>query len=156
MRKILFLLVCVFVAFGVAKAGIPDKKIVLKGHGSSVEYILADIVSLKFSNGDVFINMNDGTTASWSTENIGVMSIVYYEPSPETGIGETRFLPFSFSDGSLTIASDMPIQVFLSTVDGKILFGGSCNGELHLSLKNYPAGLYLLNADGVIYKIMNR
>ena len=156
MRKGLFLLVSLFIAGGVAKADIPDKKIVVKSRSGSAEYAIADIVSIKFGTGDVFINMSDGTTASWDTGSINAMSLVYCEPSPDTGIEETRLLPFSFSDGMLTVVSDVPVPVSLSTMDGKLLFGGSCCGELRLPVGNRPAGVYVLNVGGVIYKIMNR
>lgn len=111
---------------------------------------------MKFNNGDVFINMSDGSVTSWPTEEINAMLFIYFEPSPETGIKKAESSPFTISSGVLRVESSLFVPVILSTVDGKLLFKGYCSGELLLPLTLYPAGVYLLDINGTIYKIINR
>lgn len=145
-----------FVALLYATASVPDKKIVVKGSDGCAEYAVADIQSIKFSNGNVQLGMKDGSVATWVAESISVMSFLYYEPSQETGIDETAIYPFSMSAGALVVEVSSTAVVSLSTIDGKQLFNGSCNGELRLPLCKYPAGIYLLVINGRTYKLMLR
>lgn len=156
MKRLSLLLYFVLAACMDVAASVPDKKIVVKSSNGSVEYVVADIRSIKFSNGDLLINMNDGSVATWATDNINIMSFLYYEPSPETGIDEKTLSPFSISAGVLRVESVVPAQVSFSTVEGKLLFKGNCNGELQLPVSGYPAGIYILCINGTTYKIINR
>ena len=156
MRRIFCLLFCAASLPGLFALNLCDKKIVVKSSNGSAEYVVADIRSIKFSNGDLLINMNDGSVATWATDNINIMSFLYYEPSPETGIDEKTLSPFSISAGVLRVESVVPAQVSFSTVEGKLLFKGNCNGELQLPVSGYPAGIYILCINGTTYKIINR
>lgn len=102
------------------------------------------------------LNMNDGSVVNWAAGGIDMMSFLYYEPSPETGIGENCVQSFSILGGSIVITSSAPVKVTLTTIDGRSLFAGYCNGELRLPVQEYPAGVYLLSINGAIHKIMNR
>lgn len=156
MRRIFCLLFCAASLPGLFALNLCDKKIVVKSSNGSTEYVVSDIRSMKFNNGDVFINMNDGSVASWPANEINVMSFIYFEPSPETGIKKAESSPFTISSGVLRVESSLFVPVTLSTVDGKRLFKGYCCGELLLPLSLYPAGVYLLDINGTIYKIINR
>ena len=95
MKKRIVFLLLLAVAAGIAAASVPDKKIVVRNRQGSAEYAVADIMSLKFGNGDVYMNMNDGSVVNWAAGGIDMMSFLYYEPSPETGIGENCVQSFS-------------------------------------------------------------
>ena len=156
MKKRIVFLLLLAVAAGIAAASVPDKKIVVRSWQGYAEYAVADIMSLNFGNSDVYMNMNDGSVVSWAAGSIDVMSFLYYEPSPETGIGESCAQSFSILGGSIVITSSAPVKVTLTTIDGRSLFAGYCNGELRLPVQEYPAGVYLLSINGAIHKIMNR
>ena len=156
MKKRIVFLLLLAVAAGIAAASVPDKKIVVRSWQGYAEYAVADIMSLKFGNGDVYMNMNDGSVVSWAAGSIDVISFLYYEPSPETGIGESCAQSFSILGGSIVITSSAPVKVTLTAIDGRSLFAGYCNGELRLPVQEYPAGVYLLSINGAIHKIMNR
>ena len=156
MKKRIVFFLSLAVAAGIAAASVPDKKIVVRSQQGSAEYAVADIMSLKFGNGDVYMNMNDGSVVNWAAGGIDMMSFLYYEPSPETGIGENCVQSFSILGGFIVITSSAPVKVTLTTIDGRSLFAGYCNGELRLPVQEYPAGVYLLSINGAIHKIMNR
>ena len=111
MKKRIVFLLLLAVAAGIAAASVPDKKIVVRSRQGSAEYAVADIMSLKFGNGDVYMNMNDGSVVNWAAGGIDLMSFLYYESSPETCIGENCVQSFSILGGSIVITSSAPVKV---------------------------------------------
>lgn len=135
---------------------LPDKTIVIKSCNGSDEYAVSDILSIKFGSDNMVLGMKDGTVAGWPIDSIDVISFFYYESMPGTGLVEPLFQSFSLLNGTLVVEAQFPVFVSLSTIDGKLLYRGNCNGELQLPLIEYGAGLYLLVIDGRTYKITMR
>lgn len=135
---------------------LPDKTIVIKSCNGSDEYAVSDILSIKFGSDNMVLGMKDGTVAGWPIDSIDVISFFYYESMPGTGLVEPLFQSFSLLNGTLVVEAQFPVFVSLSTIDGKLLYSGNCNGELQLPLIEYGAGLYLLVIDGRTYKITMR
>lgn len=153
----LFLLL--FVVFAVSMSfadSLPDKTIVIKSCNGSDEYAVSDILSIKFGSDNMVLGMKDGTVAGWPIDSIDVISFFYYESISGTGLVEPLFQSFSLLNGTLVVEAQFPVFVSLSTIDGKLLYSGNCNGELQLPLIEYGAGLYLLVIDGRTYKITMR
>ena len=134
----------------------PDKTIVIKSCNGSDEYAVSDILSIKFGSDNMVLGMKDGTVAGWPIDSIDVISFFHYESMPGTGLVEPLFQSFSLLNGTLVVEAQFPVFVSLSTIDGKLLYSGNCNGELQLPLIEYGAGLYLLVIDGRTYKITMR
>lgn len=135
---------------------LPDKTIVIKSCTGSDEYAVSDILSIKFGSDNMVLGMKDGTVAGWPIDSIDVISFFHYESMPGTGLVEPLFQSFSLLNGTLVVEAQFPVFVSLSTIDGKLLYSGNCNGELQLPLIEYGAGLYLLVIDGRTYKITMR
>ena len=156
MKKVIGILFFLFIVGSSAGAHVPDKKIAVRSGAGVKEIAVREIGSIRFRGEEMLLNLKDGSAMSWIVDDVDVMTFLYTDPSDETGIGVCTAGDFTVSGGVLTIKGNGTLPVQLSTMDGKLLFGGSCNGSLHLPLGEYPAGVYLLNVNGTIHKIMNR
>lgn len=156
MRRILSLLLLAISFSGVVAAPVSDKKIVVKSSNGTTGYAVKSIRSMKFSNGDVVMNLKDGESVTWSSDAVGCMFFDYCEPSGETSVGGIAGQEFSFDGVVLVVRSVVPARVALSDVAGKEIVNAVCRGSLQLRLNDYPRGVYILNIDGSTYKIINR
>lgn len=155
MRKIVYLLLVALFAVDLSAASLPDKKIVVKTSGGETDYPVKSIKSIKFNDGTVVFNLVDGSSVEWSSDAVGCMLFDYYEPQPDTAVDAVVAADFSFSGGVLNVTASSA-EVSLTTVEGKVVFNGQCRGNLAVQLSAFPKGVYLLNIDGCIYKIVNR
>ncbi len=146
-----------FVLLGalLAFAATPDKRLVLKVAEGESCYPLKSIRCLKFSNGVMMLNMNDGSILEWNTGNIAVMYLEYYEGGgEETSIYDAALSsPFEF-DGEVLRAGAG--SVVLYTADGRVICSGDYKEGFSFDLASLPAGMYLFELNGKIFKIINR
>ena len=78
-----------------------------------------------------------------------------YDDLATTGIGcavpESSRLTLAFKDGKLLLLGSMrPEDVRIYDMNGSMVFGGMCRGEVNIS--DLPAGLYVAVSNGVAKK----
>ena len=145
-----------FIVGSSAGAHVPDKKIAVRSSAGVKEIAVREIGCIRFRGEEMLLNLKDGSAMSWIVDDVDVMTFLNTDPSDDTGVGVCTAGDITVSDGVLTIEGNGTLPVQLSTMEGKQLFNGSCNGSLQLPLGEYPTGVYLLNVNGTIHKIMNR
>ena len=140
---------------GVMASPVNDKKVVVKSADKSAEYAVKSVRSIKFSGGDIIMNFYDGVCVAWNSNAVDGMFFYYNEPD-ETLVNSLTEQDFTFNGGMLVVESAAPIDVTLSTVEGKVVVNTICKGSLSFDLGGYPQGIYILKINGSTYKIVNR
>lgn len=151
-RAFLLLFLCV----AASAHALCDKKIVVKGSGGNAEYALKSISSIRFSDGSIIMNLNDGSWIEWDSDSVGCMLFGNYEPSIETSANGIIKDNLSFNGNALFIESPAAVPVTLFTIEGKVLVHTTCRGSLSIALDGYPKGVYILDINGSTHKIVNR
>lgn len=136
-------------------AALPDKRLVLKVAEGESGYPLKSISCLKFSNGSMLLNMNDGSVLEWETDNVAALYLEYYEGGgEETSVNQSvNSSPFEIDGGVLRAAAGNAV---LYTADGRVICNGECNAGFVFRLDLLPAGVYLFEWNGKVFKIVNR
>ncbi|MBR4988551.1 MAG: hypothetical protein IKY85_01430 [Bacteroidaceae bacterium] len=156
MRKMLLGMLFVLL-FSVQAFSAADNGIVVKTVFGISSSSFAEIKCIRFEDGIMVLDMKDGSTKSYDTDNISLMTFGYVD-----GDGTTSILPFGIVascriEGSNLIINASSYQsVLLFTSDGKIVYGTSCCGECVIDMSRFAKGVYVLNVNGQVYKIVNR
>lgn len=155
MRILLSLLICFSL---VAKAeNNPTNLVVWAKDGTKVAYALAEKPKVTFTETELIITSN-GVEVKYDLEN---MARFTYEDNTATAItnlqtgnvsfklnGESLLFPALKANSTVSVYSLNGMLVFKKTV--------SQNGEYALPLSNLNAGVYMVNVNGLTYKIVKR
>ena len=156
MKKVLSGILFVLL-FSVQVFSSTDKGFVVKTVAGISSFPIGEIKCMCFKEGIMVLDMKDGSTKSYDTDNISLMTFGYVD-----GDGTTSILPFGIVvscriEGSNLIINASSYQsVLLFTSDGKIVYGTSCCGECVIDMSRFAKGVYVLNVNGQVYKIVNR
>ena len=157
MKKIfLLLLLPLFSMMAVADEAI-NSLVVWAKDGTKVAYALADKPKVTFTGTDLVITSN-GIEVNYALEN---MVRFTYEDFSQTGItnlkngeisfklnGEALLFPSLKANSTVSVYSANGTLVFKKTV--------SKDGEYSFPISNLKAGVYMVNVNGLTYKIVKR
>ena len=125
--------------------------------GTKVAYALAEQPKITFTETDLVITSN-GVEVNYTLEN---MARFTYESNDNTAITnlQTDESPFKLNGESLLFPSlKANTTVSIYSLDGTLVFKKTIrqNGEYALPLSNLIAGVYMVNVNGLTYKIMKK
>ena len=149
--------ILVVLLFSVQAFSAADKGIVVKTVSGISSSSFGDIRCMRFEGGIMVLDMKDGSTKSYDTDNVSLMTFGYVD-----GDSTTSILPFGIVAScriegcSLIINASSYQSVLLFTSAGKIVYGTSCCGECVIDMSQFARGIYVLNINGQVYKIVNR
>lgn len=156
-RKLL-LLFAAFFSLSVMADEAPTDLVVWAKDGTKVSYKLQDSPKITFMDDSLVISTNSVEV----NYELSQMARITYEKTDLTGIvnvnGE-KVNPFNFTGESLLFpASNADVIVKIYTADGKLVLGRNVRkgDSLAVSLGSLNRGVYLVNVNGVTYKIMKR
>ena len=125
--------------------------------GTQVAYALAEKPKVTFTETDLVITAN-GVEVNYTLEN---MARFTYEDNSATGITNLQTDESSFKlngESLLFPALKANSTVSLYTLNGTLVFKKTVrqNGEYAFPLSNLNAGVYMVNVNGLTYKIVKR
>jgi hypothetical protein len=131
--------------------------IVTLKNGAQTAFFLKDKPQVKFEGTDLKVT-SDAGNATFALAD--VLRFTYDKKDP-SGINETVIDPtgVSFKDDILVISQlKANATVSIYALDGKLLrqLTAQRSGTYRLNLSELPAGLYLVKADNITYKITKR
>ena len=125
--------------------------------GTQVAYALAEKPKVTFTETDLVITAN-GVEVNYTLEN---MARFTYEDNTATVITnlQTDESPFKLTGESLlfpALKANSTVSVY--SLNGTLVFKKTIrqNGEYAFPLSNLNAGVYMVNVNGLTYKIMKR
>lgn len=125
--------------------------------GTRVAYALAEQPKVTFTETDLVITAN-GVEVSYLLEN---MARFTYESNDNTAVInlQTDESPFKLDGESLlfpTLKANTTVSVY--SLNGTLVFKKTVrqNGEYALPLSNLIAGVYMVNVNGLTYKIIKK
>lgn len=134
-----------------------DKKIVVETANGTADFSLSEIRCVKFNDDIMSINMHDGSALSWNTDDVVCMRVDGEQGGNVTSIGNMPADAMFEKQGSCIVVRSASRQaLLLYSADGVLLYSSSFCGEEAIELSKYPRGVYILNVNGHIYKIINR
>ncbi len=156
MKRFLSLLLFIAVV-PIVFAALPDKELVVKSANGVVFCTLKNMRSITFNDGNMLVNMKDGSCFSWNTDWVNCITLKENESGQETGVADAvSSSSFVVKDNLLYVECATCARVQLCAIDGKIFFDDICSGSFSLDMSSLPAGIYILKLDCRIYKILNR
>ena len=152
------LLLSLLLGFSIfAKAENPTNLVVWAKDGTKVAYALTEKPKVTFTETDLVITAK-GVEVNYSLEN---MARFTYESNDESGIInlQTDESPFRLTGESLlfpALKANSTVSVY--SLNGALVFKKTVrqNGEYAFPLSNLSAGVYMINVNGLTYKIMKR
>jgi len=125
--------------------------------GTKVAYALAEKPKITFTETDLVITTN-GIEVNYALER---MARFTYEDGEETAIRDLKTGEVSFKqDGESLLFPNLKANSTISvlSLNGMLVFQKTVhrNGEYALPLSNLNAGVYLVNVNGLTYKIIKR
>lgn len=155
--KLLLSLLLGFSIFAKAENN-PTNLVVWAKDGTKVAYALAEKPKVTFTETDLVITAK-GVEVNYSLENMA--RFTYEEDNTTTAITnlQTGESPFKLNGESLlfpTLKANSTVSVY--SLNGALVFKKtvSQNGEYAFSLSNLNAGVYIVNVNGLTYKIVKR
>lgn len=125
--------------------------------GTKVGYALAKKPKITFTETDLIISYT-GEEISYSLAN---MDRFTYESNSESSIRniQTEEFPYKLNGESLlfpNLKANNTVSIY--TLDGSLVFMKTVrqNGEYAFPLSNLKAGVYMVNVNGLTYKIVKR
>lgn len=142
----------------IALADEPKSRLVVWAKdGTKVAYALAEKPKVTFTETDLVITAN-GVEVNYSLEN---MARLTYESNDASAIInlQTDESPFKLTGESLLfpdLKANSAVAVY--SLNGTLVFKKTIrqNGEYAFSLSNLNAGIYMVNVNGLSYKIVKR
>lgn len=154
--KLLLSLLLGFSIFAKAENN-PTNLVVWAKDGTKVAYALAEKPKVTFTETDLVITAK-GVEVNYSLEN---MARFTYESNDESAIInlQTDESPFKLTGESLlfpALKANSTVSVY--SLNGTLVFKKTVrqNGEYAFPLSNLNAGVYMVNVNGLTYKIVKR
>ena len=157
-NKLLFLLFCLSIVIKVEAASNPSNLVVWSKDGTIVAYKLAEKPRVTFTGSELIIT-SQGVEVIYLLENLA--RFTYEEDDVITAITnlQTEESPFKLNGETLLFpALKANSTVSIYSLNGTLVFKKSIcqNGEYAFPLSNLNAGVYLVNVNGLTYKITKR
>lgn len=140
-----------------AMANEPITKLVIWAKdGTKVAYALAEKPKITFTESELVVNTNNVEV----NYDLDKMSRFTYESGSSTGITDLKSDgTFRFQDEALVfpaLSANSTISVY--SLNGSLVFKKTVQtaGEYAFPLSNLNAGVYLVNVNGLTYKIVKR
>lgn len=154
--KLLLSLLLGFSIFAKAENN-PTNLVVWAKDGTKVAYALAEKPKVTFTETDLVITSND-VEVNYNLEN---MARFTYEDSTSTAITNLRTDESSFKlngESLLFPALKANSTVSVYSLNGALVFKKTIrqNGEYAFPLSNLNTGVYMINVNGLSYKIVKR
>lgn len=157
MRAKLFLLIMLGFSLFAKAENNPTNLVVWAKDGMKVAYALAEKPKVTFTETDLVITAK-GIEVNYSLEN---MARFTYESNDETAITnlQTDESPFKLTGESLlfpALKANSTVSVY--SLNGTLVFKKTIcqNGEYFFPLSKLNAGVYMVNVNGLTYKIVKR
>lgn len=154
--KLLLFLLLGFSIFAWAENN-PTNLVVWAKDGTKVAYALAEKPKVTFTETDLVITSN-GIEVNYNLEN---MARFTYEDNTATAITnlQTNESPFKLTGESLlfpALKENSTVSVY--SLNGTLVFKKTVrqNGEYAFPLSNLNAGVYMVNVNGLTYKIVKK
>lgn len=138
MKKLLFTALAIMMAGNCLADDVPALKISKSGGESAV--VLSELLSLKFSDSDMVINMKDGTKQTIALDDITIMEL-----------GQT-----TISSAIRNIFNDKGNDAVYTVTDinGKLVATGKLNSSLFTLQSSLPKGIYIITMGDKSKKII--
>ena len=153
------LLLSLLLCFGMyAKAeNNPTNLVVWAKDGTKVAYALAEKPKVTFTETDLVITTN-GVEVNYSLEKMARFTYEHGDLNAITNL-QTDETPFKIDGESLlfpALKANSTVSVY--ALNGTLIFKKTVrqNGEYAFPLSNLNAGVYMVNADGLTYKIVKK
>lgn len=155
MIKIKLLLSLLFIGFSAYAAA--DEDIIIKtADGNSVSS-LQGLKCMRFDGDVMLLDMKDGSSKSWSTDDIDRITFTHTGSGNTNSIwGVTAAVTYKSDNKYIVINSRNTLFAWLYTINGKVVHYQACCGESLIDVSHLPAGVYILNVNGETYKIVKR
>lgn len=136
----------------------PINFVVWAKDGTKVAYALAEKPKVTFTETDLVITTKD-VEVNYSLENMA--RFTYEKDNSTTAITniQTDESPFKLNEGTLLFPSlNANSTVSVYSLNGTLVFKKTVhqNGEYGFNLSNLNAGVYMVNVNGLTYKIVKR
>ena len=153
MKKII-LSICISM-FAVFAFSENENRVVVETATGVSDCQLGKIKCMRFDDDVMLLDMKDGSTRSWNTGD--VVRITFGLDNIDTSLDLLSANgKFEFVGNELVIRNNAYQPVLLFDSNGKVVYTASCCGGLTVDMSVYPAGVFLLNINGQVYKIVNR
>jgi hypothetical protein len=160
--KVKFTILSLLFAFAVTSVWAADKQntlIVLTKNNVMHQFVLADKPKVTFEGNQLKVTC-EKASASASFDLSDIIRFTY-EGKNASGIDELTVDPAEISmEGGTLVISQMKANstVNVYSMDGKLVrqLTAQRAGTYRLSLSSFPAGVYLVKADNITYKITKR
>lgn len=157
MGKRLFMSLLSFTLIWGAVYAAADKKIAIKTDDGVYGRSLSELRCVKLNDGVMLLNFHDGTSLSWDTDKVLCVTLSGESGGNTTYLGTLSATPLLNIAGSKLVVRTASRQaLLLYSVDGKLLHSASCCGEETIDLSGFTAGVFIVNINGNIYKIIHR
>lgn len=151
-KLLLLLLLCSFLMRINAKE---TQLIVWAKNGEKVAFLLSENPKIKFSETDIIITSKD-MIVTYSLEN---MLRFTYENEINTSVINVNDNLLKF-DGEVLLFPNLKVNsnIAVYTLVGKVVFSKTTdvNGDFLLPVSYLEAGVYIVNVNGIIYKILKK
>lgn len=155
--KIKLLLLLLFLSLSTMAENAKTHLVVWAKDGTQVAYALAEQPKITFTETDLIITSN-GVEVNYTLEN---MARFTYESNDNTAITnmQTDESPFKLDGESLLFpALKTNTTVYVYALSGMLVFKKTVrqDGEYALPLSDIAAGAYMVNVNGLTYKIVKK
>lgn len=154
-RKILFLMLLQFCIFAIADES-QTQLVIWAKDGTKVTYALAEKPKITFTENEIVVNTNN-VEISYDLDK---MSRFTYESGGTTDITDLKYnCTFNFQNEALifpALSANSAISIY--SLNGFLVFKKTVQtaGEYAFPLSNLNAGMYLVNVNGMTYKILKK
>lgn len=157
MKRIICMMLFVFMTGIVMTARQREQLIILGKDGTKIAYALTDKPKITFTDSDLVVSVN-GLTSNYLLINL--LGITYSE-SDVTNISNAKDdFPLFYMNGNKLmfhkIKRDMAL--FLYKIDGSLVFKKriSKDSDTTISLSSIESGIYVLQINGTVFKIIKK
>lgn len=157
MRKKLLLMSLLYFCLPAMAEEVKTHLVIWAKDGTQVAYALADQPKITFTETDLVI-ISNGVEVNYTLEN---MARFTYESNDNTAITnlQTNEYPFKLDGEALlfpTLKANTTVSVY--ALNGTLVFKKTVrqDGEYALPLSDLNVGVYMINVNGLTYKIVKR
>ena len=157
MKRIICMMFFVFVTVIVMTAKQREQLIILGKDGTKIAYALTDKPKITFTDSDLVVSVN-GLTSNYLLINL--LGITYSESDVMNISNAKDDFPLFYMNGNKLmfhkIKRDMAL--FLYKIDGSLVFKKriSKDSDTTISLSSIESGIYVLQINGTVFKIIKK
>ena len=157
MKRIICMMLFVFMTGVVMTARQREQLIILGKDGTKIAYALTDKPKITFTDSDLVVSVN-GLTSNYLLINL--LGITYSESDVMNISNAKDDFPLFYMNGNKLmfhkIKRDMAL--FLYKIDGSLVFKKriSKDSDTTISLSSIESGIYVLQINGTVFKIIKK